>query len=173
LVYPPEILDQLEQLSAEDWSGEVFRHMFAGVPPDRENTLGARWNPREVAAIYTSLGRETAFAEAEYRISLEPFRPRAERTLYRLKVRLHSVLDLTSRSFLSDLGIDEEVLSGLDLKRCQQVGGAVSWLRHDGLLVPSARHEGANLVIFPANQQPAAEFEVLESETVEDFISED
>jgi len=168
LVYPPEILDHLEQLSPEDWAGEVFRHMFAGVPPERENTLGARWNPRNLSAIYTSLARETALAEAEYRISLEPFRPRARRTLYRLRVNLHSVLDLRSRTLLGDLGIDQETLSGLDLKRCQQVGGAAAWLGHDGLLVPSARHEGTNLVIYSVNQGPDSEFHVVDSETVED-----
>jgi RES domain-containing protein len=63
--YPPELLDRLQALTPAPWSGQVFRHMFGSYPPDAENTRGARWNPPGVAAIYTSLTREGALAEAE------------------------------------------------------------------------------------------------------------
>jgi RES domain-containing protein len=54
--------------------------MFGDYPPDAENTRGARWNPPGVAAIYTSLARDGALAEAEYQIAVQPIRPRARRT---------------------------------------------------------------------------------------------
>jgi hypothetical protein len=44
---------------------------------------------------------------------------------------------------------------------CQQVGGAAAWLARDGLLVPSARSDAANVVIFATNRLPDAEFTVL------------
>jgi RES domain-containing protein len=68
--------------------------MFADYPPDRENTLGARWNPPGVPAIYTSLSRDGVVAEAEYQLSMEPLRPKVRRTVYELSVRLSSVLDI-------------------------------------------------------------------------------
>lgn len=67
MVYPPLLLDRLQAAAANPWQGRAFRHMFADYPPDAENTRGARWNPAEVAAIYTSLTRDGVIAEAEHR----------------------------------------------------------------------------------------------------------
>ena len=36
----------------------------------------------------------------------------------------------------------------ISLPACQAVGGAVAWLGYDGLLVPSARADGSNIVIL-------------------------
>lgn len=167
MVYDDDLLHELEDAPSSSFAGEVFRHMFASYSPLFENTAGARWNPRDVAAIYTSLDRATALAEAEYRISLEPFRPRAKRTLYRLQVDLVNVLDLSSSDCLAAVGITEEELQGVTFENCQLVGGAVAWLGHDGLLVPSARNPGTNLVIFPAAIDSGG-IDVLSEEDVSD-----
>jgi RES domain-containing protein len=81
--------------------------MFAGHSPERENTSGARWNPPGVSAIYASLSVEGALAEAEHQIAMQPVRPRARRTLYELRVTLHSVLNLSERTLLAALGIGQ------------------------------------------------------------------
>jgi len=86
MIYPPEMLDILQSAAVFSWEGTVYRHMFASQPPTRANTGGARWNEQNLAAIYTSLERETALAEAEYYISLQPLRPRARRTLFTIHV---------------------------------------------------------------------------------------
>jgi RES domain-containing protein len=139
--------------------------MFAGASPDRENFRGARWNPSGVGAIYTSLTRETALAEAEYRITLEPIAMRRDlkRTIHEINIVLHAVIDLNSHERLQKLGVDKTVLSGTDLSPCQRVGGQVDWFEHDGLLVPSARHEGVNLVIYPSNRRANSVFSVVQS----------
>jgi RES domain-containing protein len=79
VVYPPELLDRLQAITPTPWSGQAFRHMFGDYPPDAENTRGARWNPQGVAAIYTSLTRDGALAEAEHQIAVQPIPPRARR----------------------------------------------------------------------------------------------
>lgn len=163
MIYEPALLDQLEEFGGQEWEGVAYRHMFGSYPPARMNTLGARWNPREVAAIYASLERETALAEAEYRISLEPFRPKARRTLYRISVRLNSVVDLREPARLALVGLTDAELVADDFTACQKVGGATQLLGNDGLLVPSARANGANLVIFPSNDY---ELEVVGSEEI-------
>lgn len=163
MIYEPALLDRLEQLGSQEWEGVVYRHMFGAYPPSRQNTLGARWNPREVAALYASVERETALAEAEYRISLEPFRPKARRTLYRISVRLDRVVDLTDPDALAQVGITEADLADDDFAACQKVGGAVQWLGNDGLLVRSARADGSNLVIYPTYDY---DFEVEGSEEI-------
>jgi RES domain-containing protein len=167
MVYPPELLDLLQEAQVGALEATVYRHMFADYRPDLANTRGARWNPPDVPAIYTSLQRETALAEAEFRISLDAFRPRVKRTLYELRIELGEVLDLSSREELLAVGVGEAELTSDDPQACQLVGGAVAWLGCDGLLVPSARHDGTNLVIFPAAQDPDALFEVTHTELVE------
>jgi RES domain-containing protein len=140
--------------------------MFAGFPPERENRNGARWNPPETPAIYTSLQRATALAEANYYVEIQPRRPRAQRLMYRIKVSLSSVLDLSDWEFLLKLGVERATFATADYSEPQKVGGAVDWLEHDGLLVPSARAEGTNLVIFPNQRKPDHRFEVLDSEEI-------
>jgi len=144
----------------------VFRHMFAGFPPERENTSGARWNPPETPAIYASLERTTAMAEADYYIGIQPRRPRAQRLMYRISVNLSSVLDLSDWGVLSSLGVDEVIFATADYSASQNVGGAVEWLGHDGLLIPSARAKGTNLVIFPNQRKADHLFEALDSEEI-------
>lgn len=162
MVHDSKLVESLEALSPTPWEGEVFRHMFRDYLPERENVLGARWNPPDVPAIYTSLGRDVALAEAEYHINAQPLRPSAERRIYRIAVHLSRVLDLRDKTVLQALGVDPESFAGDHAHDCQRVGGAVEWLGHDGCLVPSARAEGANLVIFPNQQTAAYMFKVLD-----------
>lgn len=164
MVFDRETIQALEQFAPTPWEGVVFRHMFASFPPERENVRGARWNPPQIPAIYTSLIRETAIAEADYYINLQPIRPRARRIVYRIQITLNSVLDLSDLPTLSTIGLNEESLASIDHSDCQRVGGAVEWLGHDGLLIPSARTDGANLVVFPNRKKPDYRFDVLDSE---------
>jgi RES domain-containing protein len=140
--------------------------MFGDYPPDAENTRGARWNPPGVAAIYTSLAREGALAEAAHQIAVQPIPPRARRTIYMLELSLASVLDLTDTELLRDLGIGLAELTADDMTTCRQVGGAVHWLERDGLLLPSARSPSTNLVIFSANRPADARFAIISAEPV-------
>lgn len=162
----PDLLKVLEILESQPWEGLAWRHMFGDNPPTRPNRLGARWNPAGVPAIYCSLDHETALAEGDYTVAVQPLRPTVKRTIYELRIRLEKVLDLSSRPVLLDLGIGEPELSDVDHAACQRIGGAVEWLEHDGLLVPSARSSGVNLVIFTRKQGPEADFEIVGTEVV-------
>ena len=142
--------------------------MFAGLPPQRENRLGARWNPLDVPAIYASLSRQGALAEAEYQIAMEPRRPRARRTLYRIEVSLASVVDLSAPETLPALGVEPADLAGLDYAMCQKIGGSVERLENDGMIVPSARSLSLNLIIFPNRQTDSYRFDVLEAEVIDE-----
>ncbi len=166
MIYPPEMLDILQAAVVSTWDGTVYRHMFGSHSASRINTEGARWNAPSLAAIYTSCERETALAEAEYYISMQPLRPRAKRTLFTIHVSLKNVIDLTAADLLPRLGVTGDVLSGIDHLPCRTVGAAVNWLGHDGLLVPSARRSGGtNLVIFQQDLATSA-FEVTDEEII-------
>lgn len=127
----------------------MFRHMFADIPPDHENTQGARWNMPEVPAIYAALARDVVIAESEYQIAAQPRRPKARRTIYRIAIRLRSVLDISAPATMAALGLNREALAAMDMRKCQEIGSSVERLEHDGLIVPSARANGLNLVIYP------------------------
>lgn len=161
----PERLKALRQCP---WQGTAFRHMFGSYPPDRENTSGARWNPAGVAAIYASLTRQGALAEAEHQIAVQPIRPRARRSLYELEVALTSVLNFTDRTLLAELGVDEDRLRADDMLACREVGAAAASLGCEGILVPSARSQATNLIIFAANLGGGAHFDVQDREELPD-----
>jgi RES domain-containing protein len=168
MTYPARILDELEKLRGSAWQGEVWRHMFGSNRPEMENIRGSRWNPRDIPAIYTSLEEATARAEGDFMVAMQPIAPRAARHLYRIRVRLANVIDLRDPVLLRAVGVDDSDLRSLDYSACQTVGGAANWLGHDGILVPSARAVGSNLVILTQNTGDVSmEFTVLESRQIQ------
>ena len=166
MIYPPEMLDVLQAAAVSAWEGTVYRHMFGSHKAARSNTGGARWNPPGLEAIFTSCERETALAEAEYYISMQPLRPKAKRTLYTIRVSLRNVIDLTGPPLLSQLGITDDIISSVDHSPCRLIGAAASWLGHDGLLVPSARRRGGTNLVIYQHDLSANDFEVTAEEVV-------
>lgn len=136
----------------------AWRHMFGRRPPDQENSDGARWNPPGIAAIYLSRERHGAIAEGDHVIAVQPLRPRAHRVVYAVELTLGNVLDLSERIDLARTGLTDEDLADDDHTACREVGSAINWLEHDGLIVPSARSDALNLVIYPAHRSPEARF---------------
>lgn len=151
MVVSQAILEELERLDPREWSGEVFRWVLGTRDPLVANVSGARWNPPEVSVLYTALDRATVVAESKYLISSSPARPRVPAHLHTLRVALTSVLDLRERQVLRRLDLHRD-LANVAWSVCQEIGAAAQLLRHDGILVPSARHRtGSCLVIFSAN----------------------
>lgn len=159
----PTILATLAALDAGPWSGQVWRHTFADSPPDKRNVRGARWNPPGLEALYASLDEATAIAEADYLIAVQPLRPRATRTLHRLEIALRSVVDLGDPSLLERLGVDEQALVSDDHAACQAVGAAAAFLHLDGIIVPSARSPGHNIVILFVGVESVPDIRVVGS----------
>lgn len=166
-MHDPNLLDRLETLPWSPWKGLVYRYTLGDYPPDRANYKGARWNPRDTAAIYSSLEKKTVLAEAQYRLSIEPFPVRLALWLHTVRVEVDSAVDLRDAELLRELGISEAELQDDDYSPCQRVGGAVAWLGRAGLFVPSARAGGGagNLVLFPEAGE-RFEFEVVERKSV-------
>lgn len=147
-IHDPELLDAIESLGSETLDGvTVWRHMFNDNPPELSNTRGARWNPAGLAAIYTSEERETAIAEGQHAIDSQPLRPRARRYVYELSVSTSKALRITVDD-LPTLGLDPADLTSPDFAACQRVGAHAAFLGYDALIVPSARADGGNVVIF-------------------------
>lgn len=167
MIHDPALLDVLERFDTKPWQGRIYRHMLGSAPPELVNERGARWNPPGTPAIYTSLAGTTAKAEGDHVIAMQPVPPRASRTIYELDISIKSLLDLTDAGRLAAIGVAEEDFESIPWEPCQRVGGAVAWLGHDGLLIPSVRDtDGSNLVIFTTNQAPGSEIVVQDSHVI-------
>lgn len=169
MIFNQAVLDALEAVTPEPWQGEVWRVVFGNRNPLFANTTGARWNPPDTAALYTSLEIDTVLAELDHLRSIQtPPTRRSAYLLHRISVRVDRVLDLTNKALLSSMGVLEDDLIGDDPTACREVGGAAAWLGSDGILVPSARAEGFNLVVFVNQMDPDAPLDAIESRPVTD-----
>ena len=163
-IHDPELLDAIESLGFELLEEvTVWRHMFNDNPPELSNTRGARWNPAGLAAIYTSEERDTAIAEGQHAIDSQPLRPSARRYLYELRVSAAKVLRITYED-LETLGLDPSDLEAPDFTPCQRVGAHAAFLDYDAIIVPSARADGTNVVIFVNELAADAAFERVDVE---------
>jgi len=106
-----------------------------------------------VEALYCSLLAETAAVEVDYLVSLQPV-PISRRRRVELRVELTRVVDLRDPTPLTSFGFETKDFVGRAHGASRLIGGAVSWLGCSGLLVPSARHSGANLVIYTNQMDP-------------------
>jgi RES domain-containing protein len=162
-----EILDQLEPLP---FRGEAYRHIAARWHPlsgAGARSQGGRWNPPEsFATLYLALTKDTAveeFRRMARRSGRDPdeFLPRR---LYRLRLELQAVVDLTDESSLPeplkllDLGSD-------DLSTTQAIGEAGQYLGWEGIRAPSAACEGDVLAVFMDRLEPDSLIEPVDFET--------
>lgn len=164
LVHDFNLVDQLDGLPKTTFSNEVYRATRLSLDPLAFSTNGGRWAPRgKVAVLYTSLQRDGALAEVVYYwTQLTPIR-NIPMALHRIQLKLDQSLRLI-KTDLPTLGIALDDYNSTNYKRTQEVGAAVNFLGCDGLIVPSARWKGENLVIFSDNFNLANPLEVVETE---------
>jgi RES domain-containing protein len=130
------------------WSGAGFRHIPAGAPLDvldaRFAGRGAdnRWNDPGDPTLYVAGDRALAVAEFARHLregisgSLGPIL--TERALYRLELRLETVLDLREPRVLAALGLRDDVRRFLDIAYARATANFVRRTSAaQALLVPS------------------------------------
>jgi RES domain-containing protein len=158
--FDPELLDFLESCVLDTWAGTPWREVLGDLDPLRPNLRGARWNPPGVEALYCSLTRETARAEVDHLVSLQSVPVRRRRSV-QLDVELTRVVDLQDLGGLGPFGLEKSELTGRDVAAPRSIGHAVSWLGCAGLLVPSVRHSGINLVVYTNQMAPSDRAELV------------
>lgn len=157
------LIDALEGLSTQAYEGRLWRVTRDGRDPTLFFAGGNRWDDGTFEVLYTSLSREGALAEMHYHVARgQPIAPsKIKYRLHELQVKIDGVLDLTDMSFLAGLGIDPATYGKLpyfkregEYEACQKIGEAAHFLGSEdesdpsALLVPNARHDGSNMVIF-------------------------
>jgi RES domain-containing protein len=157
-IFEPELLDALEA-TVRPFHGPVWRSVIGDSDPLRPNMRGARWNPPGVEALYFPLDGQGALTEVAAVIARQPVPIRRPLRLYRFRVALHRTADLRDEAPAS-VGYPHEALVGEDWAEPSHAGAAANWLGLSGLLVPSARHHGSNLVVLVGNLGPTERLEL-------------
>jgi RES domain-containing protein len=156
MLHDPKLLDAVESLAiAGAWSRAVWRQTIGKRDPLVPNSRGARWNPPGTDALYCSLSEAGARAEVANLLGRQPIPTSKPLVMSQLEVTLGKVVDVRDAPDLRALGLDAAAMLAEQWHVAQRVGGATAWLGFAGMLVPSARHDDGNLVIFVNNLEPA------------------
>jgi hypothetical protein len=167
-VHDKAILDALEEIGPAPFEGDVWRVTRKGRDAAKGSSAAGRWSPAGAfEVLYTSLDPEGALAETGYRLSLEPVWPsRIEHEIHRIGLRLGRALRLADLAELSRLGVDTARYGSFDYAATQAIASAARFLEFDGLMVPGARYDCSNLVVF-LDRIGDYVFEVRESKPVD------
>ena len=150
------------------FDNSVWRITTAGRGATLGSAAGGRWSPGgTVEVLYTSLERDGALAEIGYRLSLEPVWPsRLQHEIHELAARSERSLKFANIASLAPLGVDVSRYETFDYTATQALAAAAHFLEFDGLLVPSARHNSTNLVLF-MDRGLSGSFAVKSTKTVD------
>ena len=159
------LLDALEALSTESYSGIVWRSVRAGRPPGECSRSGGRWDDKSFDVLYTSETREGAIEERRFHLFKgQPIAPsRIQYELFKIPVVLKNTLRLSSVDLLSTLGLNVAKYGSVsyagresEYPSSRQIAEAAFFIGADGIVVPNARHDSLNLIIF-CDQDPSPE----------------
>jgi RES domain len=143
-----DLLDALEVLGSEPFSGPAWRTTWATRDPLVGSTAGGRWHPENsFEALYTSTEPDGSLAEVYFHLSRGPVFSSAHVRLHRLRVEARRTLRLNMEK-LGSLGVEAATYPAMDYTRTRQIGAAAHFLEFDGVLVPSPRWRCLNLVLF-------------------------
>jgi RES domain-containing protein len=159
------LLDAVEALPSEAFSGVVYRVVRDGRDPIQCTAVGGRWDDRTFDVLYTSTRADGAISEMHYHVSRgQPVIPSlVQYRLHELRVTLASCIRLASLVELTSLGIKSSAFGQLsyferqqEYPRTQEIAEAAYFHGRDGIVVPSARSEHHNLVVFCEPAGPGA-----------------
>ena len=144
----PALLDALDGLEGRRFRGDVWRVTWAARNPLAGNSGGGRWSPEgQFDVLYTSLQERGALAEAHHHLSRAPVMSSSHTLLNKLSVSLENVLELDVDQLMA-LGMEDPRASRPRSNWGQSIGEATFMLDYHGLIVPSARWDCCNLVVF-------------------------
>ena len=149
----PELLERLEGCAQEPLEGTVYRVVWADSSPIQGSSVSSgRWNSpdRDFEVLNTSFVSEGANAEFEAFWALFEHRPDRRALNWKLRVKLSRVVELDTEQ-LDELGVDQVNYTDRDYSRTREISDALNYLGCEGLIIPSARYDCKNLVVYMQN----------------------
>lgn len=163
------LLDALERAEPVKFQNNVWRIVRSDRDPTQGSSPKGRWDDGTVDVLYTSLEADGAMSEMFFHLkSGQPVVPSQMKFgLYELEVKLDKVLRLASLSELEELGVGTKNFGSLDFAakrseytRTQEISEAAHFMGFDGLIVPNARFQCHNVVVF-TNRVPPEDLKVV------------
>ena len=129
MIHDIKIVDILDALEPDAYSGSVWRTTWQGRSPVLGGTGGGRWSPGGgYETLYTSIEKDTSIAELHYHLSQAPVFSSSNTEIWELAVRQLQVLDLTTHSALSRLNLNMRNQAKDQFISCQKIGAAAFFL---------------------------------------------
>lgn len=160
-----DLIDAVEASFREAFDGTVWRVVRTGRDPLQGSSPGGRWDDGTFDVLYTSQDADGALAEMYFHIMRgQPIFP-SEMVfhLFELHVALGRALRLADMAALEKFGVEAGRYGALgfshkreEYRRLQEIAEAAHFLDFDGLIVPSARWECQNIVLFTDRVPPEA-----------------
>jgi RES domain-containing protein len=163
------LIDALEHLARLPYSRTIWRSVRDGRGPMECARAGGRWDDRTFDVLYTSEAREGAIEELRFHLFRgQPIPPSKVRyRLFELVVELSAVIAFDELAALASIGMDTSNYGrasysekDVEYPRSQEIAEACFFLGADGTLVPGARHDSRNLVVF-CDQEPRPTIEIV------------
>lgn len=151
------LIDAIEAIEPKTFDGTVWRVVREGRDPTQCSASGGRWDDGTFDVLYTSLSDDGAKAEMYFHLLRgQPVFPSKVRYgLHELNVTLERSLKLLSLDALGALGVRIDRFGSLayaqreeEYPTTREVGEVAHFLEYDGLIVPSARWDCLNAVLF-------------------------
>lgn len=159
------LIDAIEALTPVRFEGTVWRVVRKGRSPVDCARSGGRWDDGTFDVLYTSQQRDGAIAEMYFHLGRgQPVFPsKVEYGVHELEVRLDTALQLLDLGALQRLGLETSRYGQLSYDqasdaypRSQDIAEAAHFLEFDGLIVPSARWNCMNVILFCDRVPPGA-----------------
>lgn len=168
MIIDPELADKLSNFPSIEFSGEVYRATAKSIiDPLAPSRNGGRWIFRdECSVLYTSCEREGALAEISFHLAQHNPLPSKPISIHRINAKTQKTLRLIVTELIQ-LDVEMSDYSNINYEKTQMIGAAVNFLGYDGLIVPSARWDCENLIIFSDNHPLENDLKLIESEEVD------
>jgi RES domain-containing protein len=150
---PTELLEAVDRLGSQPWTGLTFRHTAPGrngLSGVGARMFGGRWNPPDlVSTLYLADPRAACVGEFHRMAASQGLRGSSflPRPVHHIQVTELPVVDLTGDG-LGDVGLSLDDVKADDFAPCQLVGEVIYFLGAAGLVAPSATGLGLTVVVF-------------------------
>lgn len=151
------LIDAIEAIDPLAFSGPVWRVTREGRDPTQCSRSGGRWDDGTFDVLYTSAERVGAISEMKFHIMRgQPVIPSlVTYKLFEIDVALERSLQLLDMTKLEAIGLDISRYGQLSYEdkdaeypRSQDIAEVAHFLDYDGLVVPCARYECSNAIVF-------------------------
>ena len=169
MVRESKLLDEIEKLEQVPLDEHCWRGVHAGRDPLECAQAGGRWDDTTFNVLYTSLAPEGAVAEIVFHLRRgQPIVPSmVNYQLYELSASLSQIIRFDDLAALASVGINTQsygrgfwVNRVEEYPQSQHLAETCHFLGVQGIVVPNARHNSLNLVVF-CDQEPTPEISVV------------